>query len=349
MSSYNFLETTEMTYKYKILIIAPAWVGDLVMSQTLLKFLHKKYNNNVVIDIFAAKFLHGIIARMPEVTNIIENPFQHKELKILNRIKVGWNLRKNHYNEVIVLPNSLKSSLVPFFSGIKIRTGFIGESRYILLNNYFKLDPIALPLMIDRFCALGNNGVKVDGIEFPSLTIDLQNQEKLRQRFNLHPDKITIAFCPAAEYGRAKRWPAEYFAKLLDLLNADKYQIIILGGPKDTLISKEICQHTKKPPIDLCGKTTLADTIDLLSLAKYTVTNDSGLMHIAASVNSKILAIYGSTSPKFTPPLCNNAEIININLPCSPCFERTCRFGHYNCLKLITPELILAKLDSTFQ
>lgn len=332
-----------MTTPYKILIIAPAWVGDLVMSQTLFKLLQKKYQNNVTIDVFATKFLHSIIARMPEISNILDNPFLHKELKLLERIKLGRRLRKNCYDEVIVLPNSLKSAIVPFFAGIKKRTGFIGESRYVLLNNYFKLDKIILPLMIDRFCALSNNGNKVDSIEFPLLKLDLQNQEKLINKFNLVKDKITIAFCPAAEYGEAKRWPPEYFANLADLFPLDNYQIIILGGPKDITISTAICANAVHPIIDLCGKTSLADTVDLLAFAKYTITNDSGLMHVAASVQSKIFAIYGSTSASFTPPLSNNAKIININLECSPCFARTCMFGHYNCLKLITPEIILAK------
>lgn len=336
-----------MTSPYKILIIAPAWVGDLVMSQTLFKLLQKKYQGNIVIDVFANKFLHGIVARMPEVSDIIENPFLHKKLNLIKRIKLGWSLRKNQYNEVIILPNSLKSAIVPFFAGVKKRTGFIGESRYILLNNFFKLDKIALPLMIDRFCALGNNGNKVTNIEFPNLKINLEAQKKLINKFNLDKDKITIAFCPAAEYGPSKRWPPEYFAKFANLIPENSYQIIILGGPKDNRISSEISAKATRRVIDLCSKTTLADTIDLLAFAKYTITNDSGLMHIAASVGSKTFAIYGSTSASFTPPLSNNAEIININLECRPCFARTCRFGHYNCLKLITPEIVLEKLNKS--
>lgn len=329
----------------KILIIAPAWVGDLVMSQTLFKLLRSQYPNNLIIDVFASKFLHPLISRIPEVDSIIENPFLHKELNLLKRIKVGLDLRKNKYDEVIILPNSIKSAITPFFAGIKKRTGFIGESRYILLNNYFKLDKELLPLMIDRFCALANNGKKVENIKFPALQIDLKNQEVLCQLFSLDKNKTLIAFCPAAEYGPAKRWPPEYFAKLADLLDKDTYQIVILGSKKDTEISSQITQNTQQPIIDLCGKTDLKDAIDILSLSKHTVTNDSGLMHIAASVNSHIIAIYGSTSEGFTPPLNKNAEIVKFKLECSPCFQRTCRFSHYNCLKMITPEKVFAKIN----
>lgn len=336
-----------MLSKYKILIIAPAWVGDLVMSQTLLKLLQKKYQNNVTIDVFAGKFLHGIISRMPEVNNILENPFAHKEFSLLKRIKLGFSIRKNKYDEVIVLPNSLKSAIMPFFTGIKTRTGFIGESRYILLNNYFKLNKIALPLMIDRFCAIGNDGHKANTIDFPNLTINSQNLNTLISKFGLDKNKITLAFCPAAEYGPAKRWPPDYFAKLAELLGDDKYQIIILGSDKDTKISSLITNNTNRSIIDLCGKTNLSDTVDILSFAMYTITNDSGLMHIAASVGSKIIAIYGSTTDSFTPPLSKNKEIIKVALDCSPCFARTCKFGHYNCLKLITPEMVLEKINKS--
>lgn len=333
-----------MSINQKILIIAPAWVGDLVMSQTLFKLLRQQYPDNLIIDVFAAKFLHPLIARMPEVNNIIENPFKHKEFNLLKRIKIGLNLRKNKYDEVIILPNSIKSAIMPFFAGIKKRTGFIGESRYILLNNYFKLDKIAQPLMIDRFCALANNGKKVENIEFPALQTDLENQESLRQRFNLDKTKTLIAFCPAAEYGPAKRWPPEYFAKLADLLDNSTYQIVILGSKKDTEISSQITQRSKHPIIDLCGKTDLKDAIDILHMSKHTVTNDSGLMHIAASVNSHVIAIYGSTSEGFTPPLNETANVIKITLECSPCFQRTCKFGHYNCLRTISAESIYKKM-----
>ena len=332
--------------KYKMLIIAPAWVGDLVMSQTLLKLLQQKFQGNLAIDIFANKFLHPILLRMPEVTNIMENPFQHKSLQLIQRIKLSFHLRKNKYDEVIVLPNSLKSALTPFFAVIKKRTGFIGESRYILLNNYYKLDKIYLPLMVDRFCALGNDGIKVENISFPRLQVNMENQNLLLNKFNLSQDKALIAFCPAAEYGPAKRWPPEYFARLADLIPEDKYQILILGSKKDLALSNEIIGKTHKKIINCCGETNLADAVDILAMAKYTVTNDSGLMHIACAVNSKVLAIYGSTSTNFTPPLNSTAEIIKIDLECSPCFQRTCKFGHYNCLKQISPAMLLSKIST---
>ena len=335
--------------QYKILIIAPAWVGDMVMAQTLFKALKEKHKESLVLDVFAPSFALGLISRMPEVNNIIINPFPHGKLNLLQRIKAGFNLRKNNYNQVIVLPNSLKSAITPFFAKIKKRTGFVGESRYGLLNDIYKLDKAELPLMIDRFCALANNGKKPDIIEWPELSVDTINQKSLLEKFNINSEIPIIAFCPAAEYGPAKRWPPEHFAKLADLLKDRGFQIIILGSGKDTEISNSIIAkiHNKTNIFDLCGKTSLSDTVDILAMAKYVITNDSGLMHISCATNTNVIAIYGSTSTLFTPPLSPKAQTLQLKLDCSPCFERTCRFGHYNCLNNITPDLVMKQLSST--
>ena len=316
------------------------------MAQTLFKALKKKHGESLVLDIFAPKFAGGLIARMPEVNNIIINPFPHGKLNLVQRIKSGLSLRKNKYHQVIVLPNSLKSAITPLFAKIKKRTGFVGESRYLLLNDIYKLDKIKLPLMIDRFCALASNGNKPDSIEWPELSVDITNQKELLDKFNINNEIPIIAFCPAAEYGPAKRWPPEYFAKLSDLLNG--YQIIILGSNKDTEISGLIIDkaHNKTNIFNLCGKTSLEDTVDILAKAQYVVTNDSGLMHIACATDTNVIAIYGSTSTQFTPPLSKKARVLQLKLDCSPCFQRTCRFGHYNCLNHITPDMVLEQLST---
>ncbi len=200
--------------------------------------------------------------------------------------------------------------------------------------------------MIDRFCALANNGEKPAKISWPELIIDKNNQLNLIKKFNFNSTAKIIAFCPAAEYGPAKRWPPENYAILANLLIEKGYKIVILGSSKDEAIGSTIVGliNKQEQAIDMCGKTTLTDTIDILALAQYVVTNDSGLMHIAAAVGSRVIAIYGSSSPKYTPPLSDKAQIVRVQLDCSPCFQRTCKFGHYNCLKFITPGVIVSKI-----
>ncbi len=331
----------------KILIIAPAWVGDMVMSQTLLKLLKVKYPD-CQIDVLVSAWAKDVAKRMPEINNVLINPFKHGELGLWQRIKLGMKLRKENYVQCFILPNSLKSAIIPFFAGITLRSGFIGEMRYGLINDIYKLDKVALPLMIDRFCALANNGLKLSLIKYPEFLVDKLNQTSLLAKFRLNLQNPVICLCPAAEYGLAKRWPSDYFAKLADLLQTNGYQVWILGSNKDQDISNSIIHSAsiKHNLYDLCGKTNLIDVIDLLSCAKSVISNDSGLMHIACAVNVPVVAIYGSSSPSFTPPLSNRAKVIQVNTECSPCFERTCKFGHYNCLRNITPEVVLHAVEN---
>ena len=201
--------------------------------------------------------------------------------------------------------------------------------------------------MIDRFCALANDGELPYMIDNPQLSIDAENQNILMKKFAIDRNKPIIAFCPAAEYGPAKRWPPEYFAKLAGMLKED-VQVVILGSKNDDAIAKDILQQFVGVVkiINLCGETSLVDTADILALSSCVITNDSGLMHIGCAVDADVIAIYGSSSPDFTPPLSSKAEITKIVLDCAPCFQRTCRFEHYNCLRLITPGVVLYKVQS---
>lgn len=333
--------------QYKILIVGLAWVGDAVMSQTLFKELNRQYNGQLIIDVLANEWTGNIFSRMKEVNNVIIHPFKHGKLKMMERIKFALKLRHNNYNQAFILPFSWKSAIIPYFAKIKKRTGFIGELRYGLINDIYKLNKTKLPRMIDQFCALANNGKKPEKILLPELMIDKNNQLDLIKKFSFPDDDKLIALCPAAEYGPAKRWPAENYAILANMLIDDGYKVVILGSIKDKLISSKIKGLTKKQEevIDACGKTTLKDTVDILALVQYVITNDSGLMHIAAAVGSKVIAIYGSSSPIYTPPLSDKAQIVRVPLDCSPCLQKTCRFGHYNCLKFITPEVIFSKIS----
>ena len=151
--------------QYKVLIIGPAWVGDMVMAQTLFKLLKSQHGESLLLEVFANSWASGLLSRMAEVNQVIDNPFGHGKFELFKRIKVGLELRKKQYDQVFVLPNSIKSVIIPFFAKIKRRTGFVGESRYGFLNDIYKLDKAKLPLMIDRFCAIANGGEKPQHID----------------------------------------------------------------------------------------------------------------------------------------------------------------------------------------
>ncbi|MCX8514806.1 MAG: lipopolysaccharide heptosyltransferase [Pseudomonadota bacterium] len=331
--------------KYKILIIAPAWVGDIVMAQTLFKLLKKQYQDNLIIDVYANAWAQDLLLRMPEVNSVIINPFNHGEFAFFKRLKQGLKLKQHGYNQVFILPNSLKSALVPFFARIKKRTAFVGESRYGLVNDIYKLNKNLLPLMIQRFCAMAVAGKALDQIDWPKLNANLTMQQNLINKFALNSNKPIIAICPGAEFGPAKKWPSTYFAILTQLIVENNYQVIILGTNKDKALGDEIVAMGSNSVFNLCGATSLADVIDLIAYATAVVTNDSGLMHIAAATDTKVVAIYGSTSPEFTPPLSSKAVILQKKISCSPCFQRTCKYGHYNCLHLIHPHEVYTALN----
>lgn len=324
----------------KILVAGPAWVGDMVMAQSLFITL-KQRPHPVEIDVLAPAWSNPILARMPEVREIINLPVNHGELGLIERYKLGKSLRSKQYDQAIITPRSYKSALVPFFAQAKQRTGYRGEMRYGVLNDIRKLDKNILKQTVQRYAALGAEGDASDAPDtpFPKLRIDNNNLQKLLTKFDLNLNAPVIALLPGAEYGEAKRWPIKYYAELATKLQEQGFQVWILGSKKDHAAAVSISLENKA--INLCGKTQLEDSIDLLSVCKSAVTNDSGLMHIAAAVDIPLIAIYGSSTPDYTPPLTTKAKIQYLNLGCSPCFKRKCPLGHTQCLNDIKVETIL--------
>ena len=330
----------------KILIIAPSWIGDCVMAQPLLMLLKRRYPD-VKIDVFAPKWSLAVMKRMREVHDTIENPFGHGDVKLFARYRVGRMLRKNNYTQAIVLPGSLKSALVPYFAKIPVRTGFVGENRYGLLNDIRPLDELLLPKMVDRFASLAferSNRIPQD-VPNPHLTADESSQQNSLKKFHLDLDNPVIAMCPGAEYGDAKRWRVHHFAKTARQCADKGYQVWFFGSHKDEEIAQKIIEQLNGVGVNLCGKTSLDEAVDLLALSKAVICNDSGLMHIAAALDLPLIAIYGSSSPDHTPPLSNKARILSLNISCSPCFERTCPLGHTDCLEKLTPDMVMNTLN----
>jgi heptosyltransferase-2 len=285
---------------------------------------------------------------MPEVDEVIETPFRHGDLKLSARWRLGRALREPRYLEAIVLPNTFKSALIPFFADIPLRVGFVGESRFGLLNILHKLNEGATPLMAERYAQLAEKpGEPVSRpLAKPSLSVDVANLLITMSRLGLDRSAPVAVFCPGAEYGPAKRWPPEHFARLARYLAAGGTAVWIIGSEGDRSIGEQIAQASEGTAINLCGKTDLASAIDLMSAADLVVSNDSGLMHVAAALGKPLVALYGSSSPAHTPPLAESARIARMEgLACSPCYQRECPLGHFRCMNELTPERVLTHIE----
>ena len=332
-----------------VLVVGPTWVGDMVMSQVLYRLLQQRYPG-IAIDVLAPAWSGPILDRMPEVRRSIALPLGRGDVSIGARRALGRSLRPENYDWAILLPNSFKSALVPFFARIPRRTGWRGEWRYGLLNDLRKLDEQALPLMIQRFAALGLPAGETlpEPLPRPQLVVDRARARLAREAFGLEQDKPLLALCPGAEFGGAKRWPDNYYAALACDYLGRGWQVGLFGSGNDQPVTAAIraaCSGHEHC-FDLAGKTSLAQAVDLLSVSDAVVSNDSGLMHIAAALSRPLLVIYGATSPGFTPPLNDNAGILVPDIDCAPCFQRECPLGHHRCMRDTQPAVVAAKLDA---
>ncbi|MGR8978666.1 MAG: lipopolysaccharide heptosyltransferase II [Gammaproteobacteria bacterium] len=334
----------------RILILGPSWVGDMVMAQSLFIAL-KQSHPNCEIDVLAPVWTFALLERMPEVSHALAMPTLGRgQLALMERIKLGRSLRSRRYDQAILLPNTWKSALIPYFADIPLRTGYIGECRWGVLNDLRRLDKSVLTKTVQRFVALAAplQPPEAPFCPAPRLSVNLENRRQALQKFRLPAESQILALCPGAEYGEAKRWPVAHYAQVASAKIKEGWQVWLFGSKKDAPIAAQINQLTDNGCIDLTGNTSISEAVDLLSLADVVISNDSGLMHVAAALNKKLIALYGSSDPNFTPPLTTNAKILSLGLTCSPCFKRECPFGHTQCLVNITPQMVIDEVNGFF-
>lgn len=322
----------------------------MVMAQTLFITI-KRQHSGAVIDVIAPSWSSPILKRMPEIRHCIEMPLGHGQLGLCVRRKIGKSLQAEHYNQAIILTNSFKSALIPFWADIPVRIGWRGEMRYGLLNDIRILNKEQLPLMVERFIALGltANAPIPSELPKPNLHVEPDAAKSSLHRHRLQTNKPVLGICPGSEFGPSKQWPASYYSEAALHMIKNGWQVWLFGSEKDRPITTAIIDYIPNQHqssfCNLAGETSLADAVDLLSLTSAVITNDSGLMHIAAALSRPLVAIYGSTSTTHTPPINTNSETIWLGLECSPCFKRTCPLGHHNCMQQLTPSNVISSLE----
>ena len=329
----------------RLLIVGPSWLGDAVMMGSLIARL-KTLQPDREITVMTPAHLEPLVRRLPGVGETLINPFDHGALRLAARAQLGRSVG-GRFDEAIVLPHSWKSALVPFFAGIRKRTGFVGEARHVLLSDARWLDEASLPRIVDRFCLLAEprGAARPAETPAPSLTPDPVATAAALARFGVDDGRRVVALCIGAEYGPAKQWPPSRFAALARRLLADGYAVWAMGGPGDAAVGDQLA--VLAPEIsNLAGRTSLSEAIDLLAAASAVVSNDSGLMHVAAALGRPVIGLYGPTSPDFTPPLSADAVILREDVPCSPCGKRVCPLGHHKCMNDLAPERVYGALEA---
>jgi heptosyltransferase-2 len=315
----------------RFLVVAPNWIGDALMAQPLLARLREKLPQ-ARLDVLAPAWVAPVVRRMPEVSGVIETSFEHGKLRLRERWKLGRTLKALGYAQAIVLPNTWKSALVPFFAEIPIRSGYVGESRYGLLDLLYNKKPGREPMAMHYARLSEKPGAPIaEPLPEPRLAVDAQAALATRRRFGVEGRYAVL--CPGAEYGPAKRWP--YFKDLAERLDLP---VVVVGSAQE----REQCASIKGR--NLAGETTLDEAIELLAGAAMVVSNDSGLMHIAAALDRPQVALFGSSSPKHTPPLSDKARVLWLGIECSPCYARECPLGHFRCMKELGVERVLKEI-----
>lgn len=339
----------------KILVIGPSWVGDMMMSQSLYRTLKVRYPQ-ATIDVMAPAWCRPLLSRMPEVNEAIPMPLGHGALELGARRRLGVSLRERRYDRAYVLPNSYKSALVPFFANIPVRTGWRGEMRYGVLNDARVLDKQAWPLMVERYVALAYDKGVMDSAKdlpqpllWPQLQVEESEQRRICNTFGILTDRPIIGFCPGAEFGPAKRWPHYHYAELAKQLIDEGYQVVLFGSAKDHEAGNEILTMLSLEQQAWCrnlaGETQLEQAVILLAACRAVVTNDSGLMHVAAALNRPLVALYGPSSPDFTPPLSHKARVIRLITGYHKVRKGDAAEGYHQSLIDIQPEQVLETLN----
>jgi heptosyltransferase-2 len=302
------------------------------------------------LTVGALPWVAPVYRAMPQVDEVLEFPFAHGGLQWTARRALAKELR-GRFERAYVCPNSLKSALLPWWSGIPLRVGYHGEGRALLLNQCLPNPPKgARPPMVAFYSGLSGEPAVTD--DRPVLHLDTAVVEAALASVKLHPGQYYV-LAPGAEFGPAKRWPARHFSALARLL---PWPCVLLGSAKESTLCAEIARlaNAGKPGqcLDLSGRTSLDTALAVIASARALVSNDSGLMHVAAAFGMPQVALFGSSSPLHTPPLNARAHVVWLKndpgyepaLDCAPCFARDCPLGHTRCLVDIQPARVLAFL-----
>ena len=329
----------------RALVVATSWLGDLVMAGALTARLAEQ---GAEVTMLASRALAPLAERLHGVSGVLIHDLNRGSLELRERWRLGERLRRERFASAYVLPNTFKAALAPAFARIPRRVGWLGEQRRGVLNDWRRLDKLRYPRMVERFVALAEpaGSPLPEPLPTPALVV-ADDARSWRESLGVDPGRPLLVLAPGAAFGPAKRWPVAHFRSLADRALAAGWQVVLVGGPAEQPLARELMDgQAAGELLDTVGTLTLDRVVDLLAGADRVVANDSGLLHVAAALDRPTVALYGSSSPDFTPPLSAAATVLKLDLPCAPCFQRVCPFGHTRCLTELSPERVWSALTS---
>jgi heptosyltransferase II len=316
-----------------ILIVPYMWIGDFVRCHTVIKLLKGRFPSRP-IDVLTTSLVAPLLDYMPEVRRGVVMDLPRKRLAMGRHYELAQRLRRERYGQVLVMPRTWKSALAPYLAGIPNRTGFVGEARFGLIND-LRWGERHLPRMVDRcaLLALAKSETKPADWPLPELCVPAAEIASWRQRLGLVTDgRSVVAFAPGA-VGPSKRWPSRQYAELARQLTTQGHSVWVIGGPGEKDLAAEIARMDQARIRDLTGA-DLRNAILALAAASAAVSNDSGLLHVAAALGTPAIGIFGPTSPWHWAPLNPLSAVIETasGLPCRPCHKPVCRLRHHRCM-----------------
>lgn len=328
----------------RLLIRSTNWIGDAIMTTPAVRSIRKNFPQ-AHISILAKPWVAPIFENSSFVDTVLIYDGSGRHQGIWGRVRLARDLRRYHFEAAILLQNAFEAALITFLAGIPCRIGYNTDGRSLLLTHPVACKPEYKKDHQTRYYLNILRGVGLkDG--YQDLFLNLDNKQQARAQeiligHGISKQERIIGINPGATYGPAKQWPLERYAQLADkILDFADGRVLILGGPEDILLGRKISQMMKHAPVDLSGQTELGEAMALIERCNLFITNDSGLMHVAAALNVPLVAIFGSTNAITTGPLSSKSRVVQLPMACSPCLKPECPDGHMRCMDQIDVDMV---------
>ena len=328
----------------RLLIRSTNWIGDAIMTTPAVRAIRRNFPK-AHISMLAKPWLAPVFAHSPHVDEIVVFDAGGRHAGVAGTLRLAKDLRARHYDAAILLQNAIEAAIITFLAGIPARIGFDTDGRRLLLTH-----PVRRTKAIKSIHQTGYYLKILEGAGLatgtPTLELHLNPADNRRAaqmitEFGVAPDRPLIGLNPSATFGPAKQWFPERYAALGDRLSAELGAVILIfGGPSDEALGHSITNLMSAPAVDLSGRTSLGEAMALIDRCTAFVTNDSGLMHVAAALNIPLVAVFGSTNWTTTSPFSDTSRIVRVPIECSPCMQPVCPLGHMNCMRLVSVAMV---------